>query len=185
MRERKKEDGFSDTVFVQNLSNLLWEYSLQLMEVKESFQFICKEMDQVQQIQRREQANSRACIVAEVARSLLSLSDDLSRIRLAAEKTQSMATILDGMDMVIKETSKAMEMLNIEKISPVGNMFDPHEHELGGIFHVQGLKENQIIEVIRAGYRCGDQWIRHPLVVVNQCPESHEETNEKHETNIN
>jgi molecular chaperone GrpE len=164
----KKADYYRDTVFIQNICNLLWESILSLNEARSAQAYLCKELDQVKSIQQREQANSRACITGEVATAMLDLSDHLVRIKLAASKTQSLDIILNGMDMVLKEMEKALTALQIEKISPIGELFNPHHHEFGGIQHLPELEENRVVEVIRDGFRCGDRWIRHPIVVVNQ-----------------
>jgi molecular chaperone GrpE len=166
--EKQKKEEFRDSVFIQNLSNLLWAYTLAAMEAKEAQAYLCKEVDQIKLIQQREQANAKACLTADVAKSLMELSEHFKRLNLATQKTQSIETILNGMEMINKEMDKAMQALQIERISPVGALFNPHDHELGGVFFMPELEENRIIEVLRDGYRCGDRWIRHPLVVVNQ-----------------
>ena len=166
--DKQKQEEFRDSVFIQNLSNLLWDCILEAIEAKEAQAYLCKEVDQIKLIQRREQANTRACVTADVANSLMELSEHFKRLNLAAQKTQSIETILNGMEMISKEMDKAMLALQIEKISPVGALFNPHDHELGGVFFMPELEENRIIEVLRDGYRCGDKWIRHPLVIVNQ-----------------
>ncbi len=166
--DEKKQESFKDTVFIQNLSNLLWTYTLAALEAKEAQAYLCKEVDQIKLIQQREQINAKACLTADVAKSLMELSDHFKRLSLAAQKSKSIETILEGMEMISKEMDKAMQSLQIEKISPVGALFNPHDHELGGVFFMPELEENRIVEVLRDGYRCGDRWIRHPLVIVNQ-----------------
>ncbi len=166
--EEKKLKEFKDTVFLQNLTNLLWEYMLAFLEAKEAQVYMCKEMDKFKQIQEKEKARSKACMTADVGRSLLELSDHIVRIKNAASKSQNIQVIIEGMEMVSTELEKALISLSLEKISPIGELFDPHLHELGGMLSMPEVEENRIIEVVRDGFKCGEQWIRHPLVVVNQ-----------------
>lgn len=172
---RKKEvnkkmvtDGeFRDSVYIENLTNMYIELERINCDIRDSNSYLSREMSNMQGIFEREKVNLRTCLTAEVAKHLLDLSDHMSRIQDAAEKTNNLTAILDGMNMIGTEMEKVLGSLGIQKQEPIGKIYDPNLYELGGMKMMEGIGNNVIVEILREGFVCNNRVIRPALVLVN------------------
>jgi molecular chaperone GrpE len=66
---------------------------------------------------------------------------------------------------VVKQFEKTFADLGVERIKTVGEAFDPHYHE--AISMEEGDSDEEIVsEELQAGYRIGDDVVRHAMVRV-------------------
>jgi molecular chaperone GrpE (heat shock protein) len=158
---------FRDSVYIENLTNMYIELERINGEIRESNSYLSREMSNMQGIFEREKVNLKTCLTAEVAKHILDLSDHMSRIHNAAEKTNNLAAILEGMSMIGAEMDKVLGSLGIQKQEPIGKVYDPNLFELGGMKMMEGIGNNVIVEVLREGFVCNNRVIRPALVLVN------------------
>lgn len=71
-----------------------------------------------------------------------------------------------GMEMIYGQMLESLKALNVSEINPIGNPFDPEEHN--AVMHVEDdtVEENTVVEVLRKGYKLGDRVIRFAMVKV-------------------
>lgn len=71
-----------------------------------------------------------------------------------------------GMEMILNQMLESLKSLNVSEINPVGEPFDPEEHN--AVMHVEDdtVEENTVVEVLRKGYKLGDKIIRFAMVKV-------------------
>ena len=71
-----------------------------------------------------------------------------------------------GMEMIFNQMLESLKSLNVSEINPVGEPFDPEEHN--AVMHVEdeAVEENTVVEVLRKGYKLGDKVIRFAMVKV-------------------
>ncbi len=71
-----------------------------------------------------------------------------------------------GMEMIFNQMLESLKSLNVSEINPVGEPFDPEEHN--AVMHVEDdtVEENTVVEVLRKGYKLGDKIIRFAMVKV-------------------
>lgn len=87
----------------------------------------------------------------------------------AAEKSDNIAAIRDGMNMIAKEFKKAIDELSLVRIDTVGQKFDPELHE--AVAHeVSEAPEGEVIKQWSCGYKLGERLIRPAKVVVSSGP---------------
>lgn len=100
--------------------------------------------------------------VSDAVSVLLPIVDNLERAIAAAEEGPQK----EGVEMVLTQTLKAFETLNVFPIGNAGEPFDPQLHN--AVMHVddESLGENCIAQVLQKGYRLGDKVVRHALVQV-------------------
>lgn len=158
---------FRDSIYIENLTNMYLELQRDNTDIRESNSYLSREMSNMQGIFEREKVNLKTCLTAEVAKHILDLSDHMARIQDAAEKTNNLAAILEGMSMIGTEMEKVLGSLGIQKQEPLGKVYDPNIYELGGMKMMEGIGNNVIIEVLRDGFVCNNRVIRPALVLVN------------------
>lgn len=71
-----------------------------------------------------------------------------------------------GMEMIFNQMVESLKGLNVSEINPVGEPFDPEEHN--AVMHVDDdtVEDNTVVEVLRKGYKLGEKVIRFAMVKV-------------------
>lgn len=162
------ESEWKDTVYIENLTSLYVELQRENQLIRESNQYLTQEIANIQNIFARERNHQKACITAEVAKHLFEVSDHMLRIKTAAEKTDNIATVVEGMEMISKDFERMFASLGVEKMNPIGKKFDPNLYELGGIITMEGVEDDMVVQVVQDGYLCQQKVIRPAIVLVNK-----------------
>ncbi len=108
---------------------------------------------------------------AGVVRTLLPILDDLERSLDAAKETGSedaaFLSLQSGITLVHENFLGELGKLGLQRIQTVGEKFDEHWHEAVGQELVSEKSEgDHIRHEVQAGYRLGDQVLRHAKVIV-------------------
>lgn len=101
--------------------------------------------------------------VAKLAKELLPALDNLDRALDAAESDDP---LLAGVRLVRNELSAALARVGIEQFAPLGERFDPNEHEAMAQQPVEGVQSGDVAEVFQDGYRLNGTIIRPARVLV-------------------
>ena len=109
---------------------------------------------------------------ANVVKDLLTFIDNLDRAIAHAPKGQAPDVKyepwdkwLEGLLGVRKQLEQALEKIGVQRIKTVGEHFDPSIHEAITMEDGDGTEEI-VSEELQAGYRVGDEVIRHAMVRV-------------------
>jgi molecular chaperone GrpE len=110
-------------------------------------------------------AGLRNIVKANVVRDLLPVIDNLERALKHVPKELEGNAYVKGVEGVVKQFEKALQDLGVERIKTVGEVFDPRWHEAVSMEEGDGTEE-MVSEELQAGYRLGDEVIRHAMVRV-------------------
>lgn len=104
---------------------------------------------------------------AGVVRELLAFLDNLDRAMSHAPKEESRewSEWFKGLLSVKKHLEDALHKIGVERIKTVGEKFDPNLHEAITMEEGEGAEEI-VSEELQAGYKVGDEVIRHAMVRV-------------------
>jgi molecular chaperone GrpE len=111
----------------------------------------------------RDLASAQERGVAKLAKELLPALDNLDR---ALEAADSDDPLLAGVRLVRNELSAALARVGIEQFAPLGERFDPNEHEAMAQQPVEGVESGNVAEVFQSGYRLNGTIIRPARVLV-------------------
>ena len=119
----------------------------------------------------RDRGETHNRIVADVARKLLPVVDNLGRAleaerSLETQESQEFRHFLHGIELINKQLSEVLESLGIHPISAVGEPFDPHIHEAVVTEPSDQFEPDTVIEEIARGYKIGDRLLRPSMVKV-------------------
>lgn len=120
----------------------------------------------------RERGEAHSRVVADVARKLLPVVDNLARA-LEAEKTvessesREFRHFLHGVQLISKQLNDVLESLGIQPIASVGERFDPHIHEAVVTEPSDKYEPDTVTEELARGYRIGDRLLRPAMVKVS------------------
>lgn len=102
---------------------------------------------------------------ANVVRELLPVIDNFERALKHAPKDLEDNDFVKGIRAIVKQFEKTLADIGVERIKTVGEQFDPRLHEAVSLEEGDGPHEI-VSEELQAGYRLGDDIIRHATVKV-------------------
>ncbi|HET6925206.1 MAG TPA: nucleotide exchange factor GrpE [Candidatus Saccharimonadales bacterium] len=137
----------------------------QVAELTDALQ---RERADVINVRRRHEeqlAGLKNVVKSGVIRDLLPIIDNFERALKHVPKDLEGNDFVKGVQGVVKQFEKTLDGLGVERIKTVGEPFDPKYHE--AISMEDGDGTNEVVsEELQAGYRLGDEVIRHAMVRV-------------------
>jgi molecular chaperone GrpE len=119
----------------------------------------------------RERGEVQGRLVAEVARKLLPVVDNLARAleaerSLEAGESKEFRHFLHGVELISKQLDEVLESLGVQPINAVGKRFDPHIHEAVVTEPTEDYEPDTVMQEMARGYRIGDRLVRPAMVKV-------------------
>lgn len=135
----------------------------ELAETKAKLLSLAAEFDNYQKRSAREKEQLSAYVKADVVKKLLPVVDNIA---FAENSDHDSADYAKGLEMIIKQFKESLEKMGLSMIEAKGQPFDPNFHE--AVMHVEDetLGENEVAEVLQAGYKLGETVLRPAMVKV-------------------
>jgi molecular chaperone GrpE len=149
----------------ENREELLTQAQAELEDLTAALQ---RERADAMNLRRRhddEMAHLRSTVKAHVVKDLLPVIDNLERALKHVPKELEGNDYIKGVQGVVKQFEKTLADIGVERIKTVGEHFDPVYHEAVSMEEGDG-KHEVVSEELQAGYRLGDEVIRHAMVKV-------------------
>jgi len=141
------------------------ELEQQIAELTDALQ---RERADVMNVRRRHEeqlAGLRETVKAGVVSDLLPIIDNFERALKHVPEDLAGNDFVKGVQGVVKQFEKTLADLGVERIKTVGEAFDPKYHEAVSMEEGDGTNE-VVCEELQAGYKLGDEVIRHAMVRV-------------------
>lgn len=116
---------------------------------------------------------------AEVMKSLLTVLDDFERSLAAAEDSNNLEAVVDGVRLVYGNLTKALRDHGLEVIDALYEAFDPSVHQAMMPQPTSDHPPGTVVEEIAKGYRLYDRVLRPAKVIVSKALETEAETREE------
>jgi molecular chaperone GrpE len=115
-------------------------------------------------------SEARRSAIAEFAREILSVADNLHRAIEAATsgsaRPTAEASLIDGIRATERTLAKALEKFGVQRIRALGVAFDPELHEAVQQLPADEHPPGTIVEVVEDGYVIGDRLLRPTRAIV-------------------
>jgi len=99
---------------------------------------------------------------------LLPVLDNFTHAGMMNGKIEDVETYQKGIDMIFQQMLKVLYESGLEKIEALNMPFDPTIHEAVSTDYSDDIPENQILQVLRDGYKLKGRLLRPALVRVNR-----------------
>ena len=144
----------------------------EIKTLKEEKIRVLAEMENLRKRFDREKVDSIKYGSVNFARDILSPGDNLERalsaINKEEEHPQSIKNLIEGLLMVKKELSSALEKNGITKIDTLNSKFDPNLHQAMMEIENNDLEEGVVVQEIQTGYMMYDRLLRPAMVGVSK-----------------
>ena len=123
------------------------------------------ELDNVRRRMEREVANAHKYGAEKLISALLPIVDSLEQALQLAEKSDD-AAMHEGLELTMKLFIDALQKFDVTQLDPMGEPFDPQQHEAMAMQVVPDAEPNTVVAVFQKGYKLSDRVIRPARVVV-------------------
>ena len=143
-------------------------------ELKDRLLRALAEMENLRRRTEREVADARAYGVANLARDMLSVADNLARAvesfpaeeRAAADS--ALKALIEGVELTERDLHAALGRHGVTKLSPEGEKFDPNFHQAMYEIPHETLPAGAVAQVVQSGWKIGERVLRPALVGVSK-----------------
>jgi molecular chaperone GrpE len=139
-------------------------------ELKDRALRVAADMENLRRRTARDVHDARSYAIANFARDMLSVSDNLQRALDAVPEEAKVSgdagfkALFEGVDITERAMISALERHGVKKLNPEGEKFDPNFHQ--AMFEVPNadVPANTVVQVVQAGYSIGDRMLRPAMV---------------------
>jgi len=143
----------------------LAETQAKLAELEENFLRAKAETENVRRRAAEDISKARKFAIEAFAEHLLPVVDSLEAA--LSDSSGDIAKLREGVELTLRQLTAAMEKGRVVALNPVGEKFDPHQHQ--AISMVPADQEpNTVVSVLQKGYVIADRVLRPALVTVAQ-----------------
>jgi molecular chaperone GrpE len=152
-----------DKETMPSLEELLKAAELQAAEHHDAWLRAKAETENMRRRAAEDVDKARKFAVENFASELLAVKDSLEAA--LADGSPSVETLKSGVELTLKQLNAAFGKFNLADIAPLGEKFDPHQHQA-----IQMIESDQpantVVTVLQKGYRLNERTLRPALVMV-------------------
>ena len=136
----------------------------QIEELKNQVLYAKAEAENIRRRSFEEADKTRKFAIESFSQELLSVKDSLEA-SLDSDNVDN-KTLIDGVELTLKQLNTVFEKFNIAEVNPVGEKFDPNEHQAMSMIETKDQEPNTVLGVLQKGYKLNDRVIRPAMVSV-------------------
>ncbi len=144
---------------IEELETQSQDYLDKLLRLKAEFENYKKRM-------LKEQSLAVKYAAENIVHRLLPIVDDLDRALLAINDGLEATKIIEGVRLTHQDIRKLLEEHLVEEIDPLGESFNPEEHEALLAVEAEDKDEDTIVAVLQKGYKLDGKVVRPAKVTI-------------------
>ena len=126
---------------------------------------VAADLENLRKRAARDEENARRRGLEQLAQALLPVRDSLEA-GVATSEQVDVEALLDGKRATLRLLDSALTAVGISELDPIGEPFDPEEHEAITMQSSDEVETNTILEVIQKGYQLHGRLLRPARVIV-------------------
>ena len=167
--EQLSDSQAEKTVVTPEAGTEIDQLKKELEEQKEKFIRIYAEFDNYKRRSAKERVELIQTAGREVLQSLLEVLDDSERAESQLQKTEDLAQIREGVQLVFAKFRNIMHSKGLKEMKSIGEEFNPDFHEAITEIPVQDESmKGKVVDQVEKGYTLNDKIIRFAKVVVGK-----------------
>jgi len=161
--EAETEQANADMSEVEALQAKLQEHQEQALRAK-------AEMQNVRRRAEIDVEKAHKFALEKFVKELLPVADSLEKAVESTEGQQDsselVTSIREGVEMTLDLFMKSLTKFNVEQLNPVGEPFDPQQHEAMSMVPAPNAEPNSVVAVVQKGYLLNGRVVRPAMVMV-------------------
>jgi len=136
----------------------------QIEDLRNQVLYAKAEAENIRRRSYEEADKTRKFAIEGFSQELLSVKDSLEA-SLGSDNVDN-KILIDGVELTLKQLNAVFEKFNIVEINPIGEKFDPNEHQAMSMVESKEQESNTVLSVLQKGYKLNDRVIRPAMVSV-------------------
>ena len=163
-------EGANQAIGSASVVDVEAELQAALAKASENYELYLRAVADAENTRRRAQedvAKAHKYGIESFAEALVPVADSLEQA-LQAQSTTPEA-MREGIELTLRQLRAAFEKGRLAEINPVGQRFDPHNHQAISMIPAAaagGVPPNHVVSVLQKGWRIADRVLRPALVTV-------------------
>ena len=163
-------EGATQAIGSASVVDVEAELQAALAKASENYELYLRAVADAENTRRRAQddvAKAHKYGIESFAEALVPVADSLEQA-LQAQSTTPEA-MREGIELTLRQLRAAFEKGRLAEINPVGQKFDPHNHQAISMIPAAaagGVPPNHVVSVLQKGWRIADRVLRPALVTV-------------------
>lgn len=145
-----------------------------LAKADENWQLALRTKAELENLEKRAQRdieNAHKFGLEKLATELLGVRDSMELGLNAAQESDNVESLREGVELTLKMLVQTMEKFGIEEINPEHERFNPELHQAMSTQESSKLEPNTVVSVMQKGYTLNGRLLRPALVTVAKTPE--------------
>jgi molecular chaperone GrpE len=151
---------------IASLSDKLADYENKIGEMRDVLLRERAEIENQRKRLQRDLEQARKYANERLLGDLLPVCDSLER-GLSVENADTTA-LREGMDLTLKALLKVAENNGLKQVDPLGQAFNPEQHQAMTMVDAPGKAPNTVVAVMQKGYVLNDRLLRPALVAISK-----------------
>lgn len=139
----------------------------ELKALNDKYLRLAAEFDNYKRLAQRDQRDQVRFGNEQLLKELLPVVDNLERAIKAAKNGGSGESLVQGVDLTLKQLTGALGKFGVQAIPTVGQAFDPSSHQAVASVSSDQVPEQHVVEEFQRGYRLHDRILRAAMVTVS------------------
>lgn len=147
------------------------EALLEAVKQREEALRVRAEMENLRKRNARDMDKARKFALERIMGDLLNVTDSLERGMQAADGEQlSVEQLIEGTSLTLKSLHQVLGKHGLVEIDPLGEKFDPEQHEALSMVPTNEHKPETVVTVVQKGYLLNERLLRPARVLVARQP---------------
>ncbi|WP_455243252.1 nucleotide exchange factor GrpE [Petrachloros mirabilis] len=146
----------------------------ELKALNDRYLRLAAEFDNYKRLAQRDQRDQIRFGNEQLLKELLPVVDNLERAIKAAKDGGSGDSLVQGVDLTLKQLHGALGKFGVQPIPTIGQPFDPSGHQAVASVPSDQVPEQHVVEEFQRGYRLHDRILRAAMVTVSTGPGSND-----------
>ena len=172
--EQMREDGNGDPENFEQVSESPEAGGLEaeLAKTKDQLLRTLAESENIRRRASRDVENAHKFAVEKLLNGLFPVLDSLEKAVETANQTEGAEAIAEGVELSLKMFISTLESSGVAQIDPLGEPFDPQQHEAMAMVPNPDAEPNSVMEVMQKGYLLNERLVRAAKVIVTKAADS-------------
>ena len=151
-----------------NTSMIIAQLEAELVEARDSTLRAQAEAINTKNRAEKELEKARKFALDRFVNELLPVIDDMERALAAAGKSSAAQSIVEGVELTLKNFMNVLCKNGVESIDPMNEPFDPKVAQAVSIVENAEVEPNTVITVMQKGYQLNGRLVRPAMVTVSK-----------------
>ncbi|PST66633.1 nucleotide exchange factor GrpE [Shewanella algae] len=154
---------------IEELEQALSDAQATVEEQKDSVIRAAAEVDNIRRRAAQDVEKAHKFALEKFSNELLPVIDNMERALVGADKAdEATKPLFEGVELTLKSFLSAVEKFGVKQIDPLGEAFNPEQHQAIGMQPSAEFPANTVMLVMQKGYQLNERLLRPAMVMVSK-----------------